>query len=421
MNLEKDTIKTIYINEIYQNWLITPCHFPEFLPEISLDNKISNEDYLESTLNDFDSKLNHLTKKPFIRRKKWRKKFSKMFHDFLRTENILGIYFVLKDRTLEKMENEILEFLSKARNFESELSFTDIGQAVRNYIVFIMFKEMNHISTGFSHACFGYSMLYPFTDNYIDNTGLSASEKEAYNNMIRDKILGKAVNPESSHQIKTCKLLDYIESEYNRSLDTCIYSLLLMMLEAQELSMSKQKRRDLTEKDILHISIYKGGLSVLIDRFLINKELTGEDIFFYLSFGFFLQLADDLLDIKEDIKAGSQTVFTYHASCNQTEQMVNKLFHYVHNLFHSYSALNEDFKNFVLSNCYFLILYGVSENSEFLSPSFQNKLEQYFPVRFSCLTNVNKKLMQYKESNIQNNYKKLLDEILINYNNTLSS
>ena len=59
------------------------------------------------------------------------------------------------------------------------------------------------------------------------------------------------------------------------------------MLEAQEIS---QKQTDaslsLTEKNILDISIYKGGLSVLIDRYFINCKMTEQDALFYFGFGF---------------------------------------------------------------------------------------------------------------------------------------
>ena len=74
------------------------------------------------------------------------------------------------------------------------------------------------------------------------------------------------------------------------------------MLEAQEIS---QKQADaslfLTERNIMDISIYKGGLSVLIDRFFINLKMTEEEILFYFGFGFLLQLCDDLQDIGEDL------------------------------------------------------------------------------------------------------------------------
>jgi geranylgeranyl pyrophosphate synthase len=183
--------------------------------------------------------------------------------------------------------------------------------------------------------------------------------------------------------------------------------------------MTQQKIINLTEKERLKISIYKGGLSVLIDRYLINKTLAEEDIIFYLSFGFFLQLADDLLDIREDIETGSQTIFSLDVSSEHLELLVNKLFAYVHNLFSNYTSINENFKDFVLKNCYYLILYGVSENKEVLSKAYLNKLEKYFPVHYSYLDDLKVSIQQLNATVKQSNYMKLLDDFLINYTKVL--
>ncbi len=417
MQINKDLIKSTYINRISHHWTITPNQFPVFLNEISTEQKNVNEEFIDTVFKDFTSHFQSISKGTFLRRRKWRKKTLTMVHGILNSEDIIGIHTILRENDLEKMQQEIGEFLYKAREFDKDLTVTDIGQAVRNYIVYMMFKELNHIDRNFSQACFGYSMLYPFTDNYIDNINLSTKEKTLYNNIIRDKIIGKDVKTQSMHQSKTCMLLDFIESEYARSSDTSIYTLLLMMLEAQEISMTKQKENQLSEQERLHISIYKGGLSVLIDRYLINKPLTEEDMIFYLSFGFFLQLADDLLDIAEDIKAGSNTIFTSDTSSHYLESLINKLITYVNHLFGSYHAMNHDFKDFVLKNCYFLILYGVSENKELLTPAYFHQLEKYFPLHFSYLATIRDRSNQINASITQANYNMLLEEILINYKN----
>ena len=106
------------------------------------------------------------------------------------------------------------------------------------------------------------------------------------------------------------------------------------MLEAQEIS---QKQADaslfLTERNIMDISIYKGGLSVLIDRFFINLKMTEEEILFYFGFGFLLQLCDDLQDIGEDKGSGSRTLLSSCLTPKETAARVNRLFSYTAGLF----------------------------------------------------------------------------------------
>jgi len=79
--------------------------------------------------------------------------------------------------------------------------------------------------------------------------------------------------------------------------------------------------------------------------------------------------------------------------------------------------MNHDFKDFVLKNCYFLILYGVSENKELLTPAYFHQFAKYFPLHFSYLATIRDRSNQINASITQANYNMLLEEILINYKN----
>jgi hypothetical protein len=148
------------------------------------------------------------------------------------------------------------------------------------------------------------------------------------------------------------------------------------MLEAQEDSIRQQNKGSiLTEEERLDISLYKGGVSVLIDRYLVNKPLTDEEMNFYLGLGFFLQLADDLQDIKTDGEQNWQTLLTLDRNPLQKEKSINKLLHFIHNIMNSYQAENNRFKDFVLGNCYQLIYTSVIGSKEYFTEEYLNKIE----------------------------------------------
>ncbi|MDF2908966.1 MAG: hypothetical protein K0R34_4287, partial [Herbinix sp.] len=259
----------------------------------------------------------------------------------------------------------------------------------------------------------GYSMLYPFTDNYIDGTKTSSADKQEYNQLIRDKLLGKEVQPRGDHSKKTCELLQAIAAQYPREKDDRIYTLLLMMLEAQEESLRQQKREiALSKEERLNISIFKGGVSVLVDRFLVNKELTPSDLHFYLGFGFFLQLADDLQDIKEDSEKGYQTLFTVDLSQGHEEKLVNKLLHFLNNIMDTYSAENDTFKNFVLASSNQLIYTSLCGSKEFFSKEYQHIIEKYLPITFSYLEAAKTNSLEQQTDKVQSNYIKILDQLI---------
>lgn len=277
-----------------------------------------------------------------------------------------------------------------------------------------MFKEIHQVKTGFSKACFGYSMLYPFTDNYIDSNDISDLEKMEYNQIIRDKLSGKTVFPKSTHQKKTCDLLEAIENDYPRNLDSSVYALLQMMLDAQEKSLHQQNTDSkLTSEERLKISIYKGSISVLIDRFFVNKEITEEDLLFYLGLGFFLQLADDLQDIEEDSIKGNQTIFTLDLRLEEEEKLVNKLLHFIHHLMNTYQAENNVFKDFIIFNCYQLIFLSLDGSKKFFSEKYLSDLEKYLPITYNFLDTLKGNLFLNNDFKMDEKYMKLLDDILL--------
>lgn len=393
-------------------WLVATEDFPDYLEEISLERKQQNEAYANRVSEEFHRLTRHLPRLP-IGRSKWRKKTLDFIFRVLYEENIIGIHNAMNQTEIEAFYEELMVFLKQVRHFSPELRFDEIGQAIRNYIVYAMFKVIHLVPSGFSNAGFGYSMLYPFTDNYIDDTKSSPADKQEYNQLIRDKLLGKEVLPRCEHYKKTCELLQAIAAQYPREKDDRVYTLLLMMLEAQEKSLYQQQSdTTLSEAERLNISIFKGGVSVLVDRFLVNKELTPADLHFYLGFGFFLQLADDLQDIKDDSENGYQTLFTVDLSMGHEEKLVNKLLHFLHNIMDSYSAENDTFKNFVLASSNQLIYTSLCGSKEFFSQEYRRNIEKYLPITFSYLEAAKANSLERQEDKVQDNYIKVLDLLI---------
>lgn len=412
MLLNRDEIKRTYRNEVKTNWMKTSNSFPTFLDEISIETKTQNEIYIQNILINFQKSLNNF---PITSnaRAKWKQKMISMLEDVLSEETIIGIHKFMDRQRIDIFQEELKKFLVSVRAFAPELSIEEIGKAIRNYMVYAMLVEINQIPSEFNKACFGYSMLYPFTDSYIDDRNYSDKEKSEYNKIIREKIEGKKVYPKSVHQQKTCELLSMIEAEYPRETNSTVFTLLLMMLEAQEDSLRQQNKEfPLSYEEILDISLYKGGVSVLIDRFFVKKEITRDDLYFNLAFGFFLQLVDDLQDIKEDSIQGHQTLLTTEIRSTNLELIVNKMFNFVHELMNDCHIKDDLYRNFILSNCYQLIYLSIVVSKAFFPQEYLEMIEKYMPVTCIFLENMQKEQVKNKDIKIQDRYMKILDEMI---------
>lgn len=403
MEISRSTIKEVYLKHIKEDWLNADTSLPDFIPPILLKEKQANETFIRKTVKAFKKLKKDHSKRNAL----------KLLNQVLQQENILGIHKVLDENTLTAFQTEMKSLLRSIRIFAPELELEDIGQALRNYSVYAMFNELHGVAQNCSSAIFGYSMLYPFTDNYIDNPLHSSIEKQLYNKLIKDKLSGISVTPICEHHEKTCRLLDAIESDYPREKDASIYTLLLLMLEAQEDSLAQQNEDiHLSLDDRLDISLYKGGVSVLIDRYFVHKEITQEDMYFYLAFGFFLQLADDLQDIGEDLAKGSQTLLNYEVTQKYAEKTVNQMFHFLHTLFLSYNSSKSTFQEFILHNSYQLILLSVLQSKEYFSDSYLSYIEGYLPITPAFIEELKASLPKNKDAMNQTTMMKLLDEMI---------
>ena len=145
--------------------------------------------------------------------------------------------------------------------------------------------------------------------------------------------------------------------------------------------------------------------------------MTDADLRFYFGFGFFLQLADDLQDIKPDSvmanhAMANQTLFTGDFHSGQEERTVNKMFHFIHRLTSEYKAENEPFKEFILRNCYLLICSSTFQSREFFSKEYMDRLQSYFPVSYPFFESLRRNQPESKNSKMQDSYLKLMDVLI---------
>lgn len=386
---------------------------PDFLTECAEGDKRENELRISENVDVFKKQLNRFPYPSFLffRRRRWKRETEKLFKKTLFEEPLLGLNGSMPEETMKAFERQAKVFIKRAREFDGRLGLMDMGQALRNYLVYAIFLELNGLKQNCSSAIFGYSMLYPYTDNYIDNPERTEDEKKHFNRLIMDKIKGIPYEALSLHEKRTAMLLAAIEEDYKRPDE--IYDGLLYMLEAQKNSQRQSdKETSLSEEDILAISIYKGGLSVLIDRYFINKPPSEEDIYFYYGFGFLLQLCDDLQDISQDKREGSRTIFS---SCNtkeETQRKINKLLHYTEYIFSSYHSERGEFKQFLLHNSYLLILFSAAGSKEHITKEYLSELEKKMPVSMEFMESLKHELDSAVPQEENPKYMRMLDELL---------
>ncbi len=398
-------------------WKEMPETEPDFLEQYSSAGQEKKEREISRAVEKGKNGLGEYPQSffAFRKRKKWKRQMEELSESFLQEEPLLDIGSVMGKGELRDFQASMKEFLRNARKFDKKLGLEDMGQALRNYMVYAIFLALNGRELKYRPAAFGYSMLYPYTDNYIDSPERTGAEKEHYNRLIEDRLKGKSVKALSRHEKKTAELLAQIEKDYGRPHE--VYEGLLLMLEAQENSLhqeeewkrerkeslrqengqggeedlhweEKRRREDKlqqTRERVLGVSIYKGGISVMMDRYFVDKPWTERDLYFYYGFGFLLQLCDDLQDIVQDKEEGNPTAFSLCRTKGEAVRKVNKLLHFTKALFGFCDTEKPEFKRFLQKNCYLLILASAAGNAEWMEEEWLARMERRLPVRLKYL------------------------------------
>jgi len=173
---------------------------------------------------------------------------------------------------------------------------------------------------------------------------------------------------------------------------------MLAILNAQIKSLLQQREANPPDPaGILAISLEKGGTSVLADGYLVAGNLEPEEQDFCFGFGTFLQLADDLQDVQEDLGHGHRTVFSCAAGKSPLDPLVYRLCRYVsavveRTLGKSRAQEQAALKEVIPQSCVLMYMESVGKHPFFFSKSCVRGFQKAFPVRFSYLRKLRRAL-----------------------------
>jgi hypothetical protein len=220
------------------------------------------------------------------------------------------------------------QFARMARQFDPTISADDIYQAGRNVMTANFIQLLFGLPVEVTPSIFAYSMLYPYTDNYLDDPAISTSTKLAFNERFRSRLQGHPVMLNNPYEVIINRLIEQIESQWDRSEYPRVYESLLAIHAAQSHSLHLNALdASPFELDILGISFEKGATSVLADGYLVAGDLSLDQARLLFGFGVYTQLIDDLEDLYPDQKEGRQSVFSQTAPHWALDRVTNQFIH----------------------------------------------------------------------------------------------
>ncbi|MDZ7835549.1 MAG: hypothetical protein U5K84_09840 [Alkalibacterium sp.] len=223
-------------------------------------------------------------------------------------------------------------FMLRARQEDPNLSNEEVFQALRNVWIMNSLQICWDTTLELTPSMYAYSMLYPYTDNLLDDPNIEDAAKRAFNQRLYQALNGKIVKSDDQTESRIFALVDMINRQYPKETFPEVTESILLIHEAQTLSMKQGQSAPLSTEDVLTISFFKGGTSVLADAYLIKGVLSDDESQFAFEYGAFLQLLDDLQDKDSDEDSHNQTLFSVPRSGESIEHEIRNLISYIYSV-----------------------------------------------------------------------------------------
>jgi hypothetical protein len=375
-------------------WLESPAVLPGLKP-FSGDGQEHRERHLEHFLRSIELELRSLPRTRSERQAS-RQRINSAFVGFARA----GL-------ELQEPHVELLlgggfsaigtELARQARRFDPNVTTADILQASRNAWTACALEVLLGGNMHLTPSIFAYSMLYPYTDNYLDDPSVARAEKLGFSSRLGRRLAGDDVAPANAREITIWRLVGLIEGQFDRTVWPQIFTSLLAIHRAQNSSISLL-RRGLGSQgiDVVKLGFDKGGASVLTDGYLAAGSLSREQAQFVFGWGVLLQLADDLQDVRQDREDGILTVFSEIAGREPLDELTSRTLQFADRVMHQMETLPgpdcRALKDMIERSSRSLLIRSAGDVPEFYSEDYLARLEAHSPFRFSFVNERRRRL-----------------------------
>ncbi len=289
----------------------------------------------------------------------------------------------------DSFRNVSRDFFHQAREFGPELTSENLYQGLRNVWIMNGIQLMMDLPVEITSSVFAYSMIYPYSDNLLDDPAVSEGEKKAFSQRFNRRLHGESVEPCNHTEKQLFLLVEMIESQYPREQYPKVYESLYAIQRGQTRSLSLSGCNRMTDAEIREICFEKGGASVLADGYLVAGNLTQIEEQALFGYGIYLQLLDDVQDAREDAEASTQTLFSGRHANHSLDSLLNRTIHFGRNALQKMACFksnnSETMIRLMNRSIEMMAVESVGLNPGSWSEEYLTALEEYSPLRFEFL------------------------------------
>lgn len=302
--------------------------------------------------------------------------------------NLLNGLMEFSQQFFKKIRTNAIDF--------SLLNSKDHYRALTNYWMYLLFRYCSDEEFDLPEDVYAYSLLYPYTDNFIDDINVNPNDKKGFINAIKqsfDSSVGEIESEGNPTLKRTLELIDVIKGQHHHdNPGQCgVMNSLLSIHHAQINSLKQQglnSKKKCSYENIFNLTLEKGAAAVIPNIYLFKHKLKTDQLQFAILMGELGQLLNDIEGINEDtennILTAPRLMFIQKNNLDNLVSSIFLLIKRVKTQFITGHSLNKSKTNLVL-NSYKIRLLSVLIEKYFagepsISTRFLKKLQARLPL-----------------------------------------
>ena len=344
----------------------------------------------------------------------------------------------------------LVNFMNKGKQYDPKVTFDEMFKAGRLLQTIIAIQVQFDAPLEMTDAIFGYNMLYPYTDDFVDCPSVPGAAKKEFAQVFHERLrigepdydpnvhfdgrpspvnamrLPESLKPYGDQIEKIFDMVRFVENGWKRRGENeCVYMSLATIHDSQIKSTLQHapptEGYAPTMSEIERVSADKGGASLIAAGFLVKGRLTRAKTAYLEYLGFGMQLVDDLQvsslkrtryscmlsifqDVEIDMKNNHRTIFTQSiAEGKMLDAPTARLIRYcckasayetfaVDDLSQSGTESQLTLPRYayavIIKACLILILEAASRLQQYYSRDFYRELSSFSPLPFSALKKI---------------------------------
>jgi hypothetical protein len=277
----------------------------------------------------------------------------------------------------------------------------DVRRATENAWPMLCLQLLDGQPARITESMVGFSLLYPLTDDVIDDPKVLKDEKKDFLQRFAGLISrGGSAARDTVNERAVWEMFGKIEGEWDRGEHPIKYRLMGELLQAQVDSQAQLAGPHHGDKPVpdfdrvWEITVRKGALSVLCDAALVKEALTDAEASFAAHLGSITQFLNDLRTVDEDLAEGQYTPFNLlHARGEKLDGVLDALSRYFVETFTGPDAREligrsprkAELMTAMLASLGQQLIEGIALNREKISPGYLAHVEQLAPLPLTLI------------------------------------